>query len=129
MKLEDLQIYQLAMDIGERVWEIVIEWNYFARDTIGKQLVKAADSVAANISEGWGRYYYKEYRQFCYYSRGSLKETLTWLRKARNSGLIDARIFESFRKDINVTSVKLNNYISSIGKQYKQQLTIPDSGA
>ena len=129
MKLEDLQIYQLAMDIGERVWEIVIEWNYFARDTIGKQLVKAADSVAANISEGWGRYYYKENRQFCYYSRGSLKETLTWPRKARNRGLIDARIFESFRKDINVTSVKLNNYISPIGKQYKQQLTIPDSGA
>lgn len=129
MKLEDLQIYQLAMDIGERVWEIVIEWNYFARDTIGKQLVKAADSVAANISEGWGRYYYKENRQFCYYSRGSLKETLTWLWKAHNRGLIDARIFESFRKDIDVTSVKLNNYISSIGKQYKQQLTTPDSEA
>lgn len=117
MKLEDLQVYQLAMDIGERVWEIVIEWNYFARDTIGKQLVKAADSVAANISEGWGRYYYKENRQFCYYSRGSLKETLTWLRKAHNRRLIDARNFESLRKDINITSVKLNNYISSIGKQ------------
>jgi four helix bundle protein len=72
MKLEDLHVYQLAMDIGERVWEIVLDWNYFARDTIGKQLVKAADSVAANISEGWGRYYYKENRQFCYYSRGSL---------------------------------------------------------
>ena len=129
MKLEDLQVYQLAMAIGERVWEIVIEWDYFARDTIGKQLVKAADSVAANISEGWGRYYYKENRQFCYYSRGSLKETLTWLRKAHNRGLIDARNFESFRKDINVTSVKLNNYISSIGKQYKQPLTTPDSEA
>src|SRR5210317_573552 len=123
MKLEDLQVYQLAMDIGERVWEIVLEWNCFARDTIGKQLVKAADSVAANISEGWGRYYYKENRQFCYYSRGSLKETLTWLRKAHSRRLIDARNFESLRKDINITSVKLNNYISSIGKKYKQQLT------
>lgn len=60
MKLEDLQVYRLAMNIGERVWEIVLEWNYFARDTVGKQLVKAADSVAANLSEGWGRYYYKE---------------------------------------------------------------------
>jgi hypothetical protein len=25
------------MDLGERVWEIVIEWDHFARDTIGKQ--------------------------------------------------------------------------------------------
>ena len=129
MKLEDLQVYQLAMDIGERVWEIVLEWNYFARDTIGKQLVKAADSVAANISEGWGRYYYKENRQFCYYSRGSLKETFTWLRKAHNRVLIDTRNFKSFHKDINITSVKLNNYISSIGKKYKEQLTTPDSEA
>ncbi|MCG6945713.1 MAG: four helix bundle protein [Deltaproteobacteria bacterium] len=129
MKLEDLQVYQLAMDIGERVWEIVIEWNYFARDTIGKQLVKAADSVAANISEGWGRYYYKENRQFCYYSRGSLKETLTWMRKAQNRGLVDTRSFEPLRKDINIASVKLNNYISSIGKKYKQQLATPDSEA
>jgi len=29
------------MDLGERVWEIVIEWDYFAKDTIGKQFVKA----------------------------------------------------------------------------------------
>ncbi len=117
MKLEDLQVYQLAMNIGERVWEIVLEWNYFARDTIGKQLVKAADSVAANLSEGWGRYHYKENRQFCYYSRGSLQETLTWLRKAQNRSLIDVGNFESLRKDIDITSVKLNNYISSIGKK------------
>jgi four helix bundle protein len=117
MKLEDLQVYQLAMDIGERVWKIVLEWNYFARDTVGKQLVKAADSVAANLSEGWGRYHYKENRQFCYYSRGSLQETLTWLRKAQNRVLIDVGIFESLRKDIDITSVKLNNYISSIGKK------------
>ena len=117
------------MDIGERVWEIVLEWNYFARDTIGKQLVKTADSMAANISEGWGRYYQKENRQFCYYSRGSLKETLPRMRKAHNRGLIDTRNFEPLRKDINITSVKLNNYNSSIGKKYKQQLTTPDSEA
>jgi hypothetical protein len=48
MKLENLQIYQLAMDIGERVWEIVVRWDYFAKDTVGKQLVKSADSMAAN---------------------------------------------------------------------------------
>jgi four helix bundle protein len=56
MKLEELQVYQLAMDIGERVWELVIKWDYFAKDTLGKQLVKAADSVAANLSEGFGRF-------------------------------------------------------------------------
>jgi four helix bundle protein len=118
MQIEDLQVYQLAMNMGERGWEIVIEWDYFAKDTVGKQLVKAADSVAANLSEGWGRFYYKENRQFCYYSRGSPQETLTWLRKAENRGLIAVVSFESLLKEINITSVKLNNYISSIGKKH-----------
>jgi four helix bundle protein len=70
MRLEDLRIYQLAMDIGERVWEIVVRWDYFAKDTVGKQLVKATDSMAANLSEGYGRFHYKENKQFCYYCRG-----------------------------------------------------------
>ncbi|MCG6980259.1 MAG: four helix bundle protein [Deltaproteobacteria bacterium] len=121
MQLEDLQVYQLAMNIGEQVWEIVLEWDYFARDTVGKQLIKAADSVATNLSEGWGRYYYKENKQFCYYSRGSLRETLTWLQKAQNRGLIVIGTFESLRKEIEINSVKLNNYISSIGKKHKHQ--------
>lgn len=57
MTLEEIQTYQLAMDLGERVWVIVDRWNYFAKDTVGKQLVKAADSIAANISEGYGRFF------------------------------------------------------------------------
>lgn len=34
------------MEIGDRVWEIVNKWDYFNKDTLGKQFVKAADSVA-----------------------------------------------------------------------------------
>ncbi len=68
MKLEELQVYQMAMDMGEEVWEIVIKWDYFLKDTIGKQLVRAADSVAANLSEGFGGYHCggaKHFRYFC----------------------------------------------------------------
>jgi four helix bundle protein len=120
MKLEDLQVYQLAMDIGEKVWGLVIKWDYFAKDTIGKQFVRAADSVAANLSEGFGRFYYKENRQFCYYCRGSLYETLTWLTKAQSRGLIKEEDFSSMRKDIDTIGLKLNNYINSIGKKQIQ---------
>jgi len=47
MKLEDLKIYIMAMQLGEEVWKIVMTWDYFQKDTIGKQWVKSADSVAA----------------------------------------------------------------------------------
>jgi len=119
MKLEDLQVYQIAMEIGERIWELVIKWDYFCKDTVGKQLVKAADSIGANLSEGYGRFYYKENRQFCYYSRGSLHETKTWLIKSYNRNLITENAFRSLSRDIDTLSVKLNNYINSIGKRPK----------
>jgi len=100
MRLEEIRVYNLALDLAEKVWKIVSKCNYFAKDTMGKQLIRAVDSVAANISEGYGRYHYRENKQFCYYSRGSLFETKTWLGKAHNRNLIDDETFNSFQKDI-----------------------------
>ncbi len=122
MKLEELRVYQLSMNLAEEVWEIVIKWDYFAKDVVGKQLLKAVDSVAANLSEGFGRFFYKEERQFCYYSRGSLYETKTWLTKASNRKLITDEEFEKFMSDINDIGVKLNNYINSIGKKNNDKI-------
>jgi len=116
MKLEELNVYNLAMELGERIWDIVKGWNYYARDTLGKQLIRAIDSVAANLSEGFGRYHFKEAINFGYYSRGSLYETKTWLTKAHNRALIGDDDYQDFLKVINNLGVKLNNYIKSIGK-------------
>lgn len=116
VKLEELQVYQLSMNIAERIWNIVIEWDYFAKDVVGKQLMRAVDSVAANLSEGFGRYFYKENKQFCYYSRGSLFETKTWIRKAFNRKLIEEKIYLELITEIETIGVKLNNYIKTIGR-------------
>ena len=117
MKLEELQVYTLSMGIAEKIWAIVIEWDYFTKDTVGKQLVRAADSIAANLSEGFGRYHFKENINFSYYSRGSLYETKTWLIKSHNRKLISNEDFEIFIHEIDNIGVKLNNYINSIGKK------------
>ena len=122
MELEKLQVYKSAMEISEKFWNMVIEWDYFAKDTVGKQLIKAADSVAANLSEGFGRFYYKENKQFCYYSRGSLLETKTWLKKAHNRKLITDAEYINLGQDIIQIAIKLNNYIKSIGKQKSMKL-------
>jgi four helix bundle protein len=73
--LDDLDIYQQTLEIGECVWNIVLKWEYFSKRTVGGQFVEAADSIASNIAEGYGRYFYKDRKQFYYYSRGSLLET------------------------------------------------------
>jgi len=117
MRLEELHIYQMAMTLGEEIWKLAESWSYYVKDTIGKQLVRAADSIAANIAEGYGRYHYKENLNFCFYSRGSLKETGTWLTKAKNRNLISIEKFEELNQLCESLSVKLNNYIKTIGKQ------------
>ncbi len=121
--MEELRIYELAMNIGERVWLIVNKWDYFAKDTVGKQLVKSVDSIAANLSEGYGRFHYKENKQFCYYSRGSLYETKTWLKKAHDRRLIVDNDFQSLQNDFETIAYKLNNYINSIGVQVDRKPT------
>ena len=115
MKLEELQVYQLSMKLGDEVWNIVIQWDFFAKDTIGKQVVRSVDSIAANLSEGFGRYHYNEEKHFGYYSRGSLFETKTWLTKAFNRNLIIESDFNRFLIEIDNIGIKLNNYINSIG--------------
>ena len=119
LKLEELRVYQLSLNLAEKIWQIVIEWDFFAKDTIGKQVIRSVDSVAANLSEGFGRFFYKEEKQFCYYARGSLFETKTWLTKAFNRGLISNDDFLKFESEINDLGIKLNNYIKTIGKNIK----------
>ena len=56
----DLSSYKLSHEVSNKIWVIVIEWDYFAKDTVGKQLVKAIDSISVNIAEGYGRYSKKD---------------------------------------------------------------------
>ena len=39
---EELDIYHLAEKISDEVWRVVLSWDNFAKDTVGKQLVRAA---------------------------------------------------------------------------------------
>jgi four helix bundle protein len=113
--LEDFRAHALAMEIGEDVWKVVIKWQYFQKDTVGKQFVKAVDSIAANLAEGLGRYHYREAKNFAYYSRGSLFETKTWLIKAQNRAMMTKDEFESILSKLNVVGKMINTYIKSIG--------------
>ena len=115
LKLEDLDVYNMALSIGEDVWKAVAPWSYFDKDTVGKQLIRSADSFAANIAEGYGRFHYKENRLFCYYSRGSMMETRTWLSKARARNLISDKMYAELSARLDNLHLKLNAYIKSIG--------------
>jgi four helix bundle protein len=113
--LEEFKVYNLALELGEEVWGIVNQWGYFEKDTIGKQLIRAVDSIAANLSEGLGRYHYKESRNFGYYARGSLFETKTWLTKSFKRRLVSESDHQKLIAEIEIIGKRLNSYINSIG--------------
>ncbi len=111
---EDLMIYQIAIKIGDIIWETAQRFESFGKDTLGKQMVRAADSIAANIAEGFGRYSFKESRQFYYYARGSLYETITWVNKSKKRMLITQNQYNIIIELINKLSPMLNKFISTI---------------
>ena len=116
-RIEDLEVYLLAEKFGDQIWLIVMDWQYFIRDGFGKQLSNAADSIGANIAEGFGRYHYKENKNFCYFSRGSIIETKSWLRKAKNRNLINESQCANLIAQLETIHLKLNIYIKAIGKK------------
>ncbi len=117
LRLEELEVYKVAMEIGELVWNIVDKWEYFSKKTLGSQYVGAVDSIALNISEGYGRFHYKENKNFCYYSRGSAKETLTISVKAKARNLLSAEEFTLLSQKFDSYFRLMYAYIQSIGKK------------
>ena len=84
--LEELRVYQLAEQLADDIWHQVLKWPRLAQDTVGKQLIRASDSVGANIAEGSGKGTYADNRRMVRVARGSLCETRHWLRRAFRRG-------------------------------------------
>jgi four helix bundle protein len=88
LSLNDISAYKIAYHLSNYVWDIVLAWSVFAKDTLGKQFVRAVDSISANISEGFGRYSKKDKINFYRYSSGSVKESLDWNEKSKHRRLL-----------------------------------------
>lgn len=116
---ESLQIYQLAEMLADEVWNVVLGWEYFAKDSVGKQMVRAADSIGANIAEGSGRGSLQDNRRFLRMARGSLYETQHWLRRAYLRKLLTSKQVQKLKPTIDELTPKLNAYLRSINNAAK----------
>ena len=112
--IEELRVYQRALEFSNRIWNICLSWDKFAKSTVGYQIVKSADSISANLAEGYGRFNIQDNIHFCYYSRGSLEETKDWLRKSKNRNLISENEHLELQESIIIIAKQLNKYISSL---------------
>lgn len=114
---EELQVLQSAEKLADDVWHEVTQWDRFARDTVGKQFVRATDSIGANVAEAFGRYHYGEKLQFLYYARGSAFETKYWLNRVNKRSLLTEDKAQRYLISITLLTRQLNSFLAYIKQE------------
>lgn len=118
MAFEQLDVYRLSEKLSDLIWDSTENWQSFARDTVGKQIVRAADSVGANIAEGSGRGTAKDNCRFIQIARGSLYETVHFLRRAYRRKLLTTAQVGRLQPLVSELGLRLNAYLSAVNKRH-----------
>lgn len=120
LKLSDIEAYKISFHLSNYVWSAVLNWDIFAKKTIGVQFVNAIDSISANIAEGFGRHFKKDKVNFYRYSKGSLKESFDWNEKAKMRKLFSEEEYKFIFTELD----KLPKSINALIKFTNEKLTI-----
>ena len=118
---EKLLVYQLAEELSDLAWQAARDWDQLAQDTVGKQLIIAADNIGTYIAQGTGRSSYAENKKSAKMARGYLFEVRHWLRTVQKRELLSEDEMSSFRELTDQLMPKLGAYINSIGKTRENQ--------
>lgn len=110
LKLNDIEAYKISFKLSNQVWETVLKWDHFAKDTVGRQFARAIDSISANVAEGFGRFNKKDKVKFFRYSMGSVYESLDWNEKAHIRSLLNQEEYSFIFSEL----IKLPKSINSL---------------
>ncbi len=111
--LKELDVYHLAEELSDMIWRDFDGWSKKTQNTLGYQIIRSCDSIAANIAEGYGRYSTADRKRFYIYARGSFEETKCWLRKAIRRNIIDEKSVTEYTRIIDELGPKSNGFIRS----------------
>jgi len=120
LNLEQIKAYSLSSKLSDIIWNIVTRWSITAKKTIGDQLIRATDSVPANIAEGEGRHYKKDKIRFYYQARGSLVEVVHWVEKAKTRSLINVDEYRQIKALLEEIPKQIRFLISNANLKLKQ---------
>jgi four helix bundle protein len=84
---QGLEVYERSAALADPVRALVHEWNRVDLWTAGVQLIRAADSIGANIAEATGRWSHADQVRFLFIARGSANELQHWIARAQTRGL------------------------------------------
>jgi len=122
IELKNLEVYQISRQLSSIVWQIFCRMNFEDKKHMGDQFLRSADSVGANIAEGYGRYHYLDKVRFYHNARGSHLEAFThWLELLSEREKISIEEFETIRVKASTLQIKLNNFIAYTTKKGREK--------
>jgi four helix bundle protein len=113
---EDLNCWKMGRELRNEVKDLIKTFPDFEKYELVSQMRRSSRSVTHNISEGYGRFHYKENIQFCRTSRGSLYELLDQFITSLDEGYINEEEYQKYKKRVNDCLAVLNGYINYLKK-------------
>jgi four helix bundle protein len=112
LPIEEMEFFKLYEEVADWVWDVVAQWSFLAQDTVGKRLIRAADSIGANLVEGDGGYTDADSLHFFVIARASARECRWWLKRAVHRKLLSAEEGSARIETLETATRWLNRLIS-----------------
>lgn len=120
LQLNDISSYKRSFKLSNYAWNIIIQWDWFSKRTVGVQFATAIDSIPANIAEGFGRYGKKDKIKFYYYSFGSVKESLDWNEKSKIRKLLNHEQYNHILKKLHELPKEIHQLIKFTNEKLEE---------
>lgn len=118
---EDLLVWQEARQLRNAMFPLANALPLEEKYKLSSQLIRSSRSISANIAEGYGRFHYQEFIQFCRNARGSLQETKDHLICALDCKYIDNATYNLHILKIDSLNKKLNGFIKYLKTKKEQE--------
>ena len=114
---EDLEVYQLSIDITKIIYNLVNRLPIKERFIISDQMMRASTSIGTNIAEGFGRNSTKEFLKFLYNARGSLLELRHFTNLCKELNYVKENDLSNIKAKSDTLGIKINNLINTLKKR------------
>ena len=113
VKLGDLLVYKLAIELGDMAWGIYLSLVWQDKKIMGDQFIESTDSFGANIAEGYGRFHYLDRIKFYYNARASLNESKHWCFVLNRRSKVSKDVFMKFLNKSEQANFQINRFIKT----------------
>lgn len=113
-KFEDLEVWQLGMDLTDKIYDLSKKYPETERFNLTSQLISSVTSIPLNIAEGSAKNSKRDFARFIQIAKGSLLEMDTNLKIAIRRKYINKQDYDSVDENIKQLYYKLIRLEKSI---------------